>query len=104
MKSLLRALAVFGLAGLLLGPTEALCYGDGTPDESPPAEEQVCDDAGLIGSALGLCIAFCEANDCDAFPDSKKHSKKACEVLRGHYARITGELAFPCEMPPPGDS
>lgn len=100
MKSLLRTLAVFGLAGLLFGPAEALCFGHGTRDESPPAEEQVCDDAGLIGSALGLCVAFCEANDCDAFPNSK-----ACEVLRGNYARITGELAFPCEIEPPdGDS
>ena len=98
MKFLRRAIAVFGFAGLVFGSAAALAFGDGTPDESPPAEEQVCDDAGLMGSALGLCVAFCEANDCDTFPDSK-----ACEVLRGNYARITGELAFPCELiePPP---
>jgi len=98
MKFLRRAIAVFGFAGLVFGSAAVLAFGDGTPDESPPAEEQVCDDAGLMGSALGLCVAFCEANDCDTFPDSK-----ACEVLRGNYARITGELAFPCELiePPP---
>jgi hypothetical protein len=51
-----------------------------------------------MGSALGLCVAFCEANDCDAFPDSN-----ACAVLRANYARITGEFAFPCELSPDGD-
>lgn len=98
MTFVIRMIAVLGLAGLLFGPAPALAYGDGTPDESPPAEEQVCNDAGLMGSALGLCIAFCEANDCDLEP-----SKKACTVLRGNYARTTGELAFPCELiePPP---
>jgi len=99
MKLRRCAITVFGFAGLVFGPAPAFSFGDGTPDESPPAEEQVCDDAGLMGSALGLCVAFCEANDCDTFPDSK-----ACTVLRGNYARITGELAFPCELPPDGDS
>jgi hypothetical protein len=98
MKFLRRTTAALGFAGLVFGTGAALAFGDGTPDESPPAEEQVCDDAGLMGSALGLCVAFCEANDCDQFPDSK-----ACEVLRGNYARITGEFAFPCELPD-GDS
>ena len=99
MKFLRPVIAVFGFAGLVFGPAAAFSYGDGTPDESPPAEEQVCDDAGLMGSAFGLCVAFCEANDCDQFPDSK-----ACGVLRANYARITGELGFPCELPPDGDS
>jgi hypothetical protein len=100
MRILGRTLIVLGLGGLVFAPGAALAYGDGTPDESPPAEEQVCNEAGLMGSALGLCVAFCEANDCDTYPDSK-----ACGVLRGNYARITGELAFPCELvpPPPGD-
>jgi hypothetical protein len=99
MTFLRRAIAVCGLAGLMLAPAAAFSYGDGTPDGSPPAEEAVCDEAGLIGAGYGLCIAFCEANDCDQFPN-----KKACEKLRANYARITGELAFPCEAPPPGDS
>jgi hypothetical protein len=98
MKLLQRAIAVFGFACLVFGPAAAFSYGDGTPDESPPAEEQACEESGLMGSALGLCVAFCEANDCDAFPESK-----ACEVLRGNYARITGELLFPCEVEPPPD-
>lgn len=70
----------------------AAAYGDGTEDGSPPAEEQVCEDAGLLGAAFGLCVAFCEANDCDVAPDSE-----ACERLRANYSKITGELSFPCE-------
>ena len=100
MRSLRRTFALLAFAGLVFGPGSAFAYGDGTPDESPPAEEAVCDESGLIGAAFGLCIAFCEANDCDAFPN-----KKACESLRANYTRITGELAFPCEeVSPPGDS
>jgi hypothetical protein len=99
MRSLRQTLALLAFAGLVSGPATAFAIGHGTPDESPPAEEAVCDESGLMGAAFGLCIAFCEANDCDEFPN-----KKACGVLRANYARITGELAFPCEVPPPGDS
>jgi len=45
-----------------------------------------------ISVSHGLCVAYCEANDCDQFPN-----KKACDVLRDNYARITGEFDFPCE-------
>jgi hypothetical protein len=98
MRSFTSALAGFGLVALLLAPGTSFAFGDGTPDESPPAEEAVCEDAGLMGSALGLCVAFCEANDCDTDPKTP-----ACEKLRANYARNTGELAFPCELvePPP---
>lgn len=95
MEFLRRTIAVFGFSWLLLGPTAALAFGDGTPDESPPAEEQVCDDAGLLGSAFGLCVAFCEANDCDAKLDQP--DDRACSMLREKYARATGELFLPCE-------
>lgn len=98
MKFLGQTIAAFGLAGFVFGPGVALAYGDGTPDGSPPAEEAVCDEAGLMGSALGLCVAFCEANDCDTDPKAK-----ACEVLRGNYARITGDFSFPCEVETPPD-
>ena len=77
-------------------PMAAFGYGQGTPDGQPPAEETVCEDAGLRGAAYGLCVAFCEANDCDTNPDSH-----ACEVLRANYAKITGDLQFPCEVGTP---
>jgi hypothetical protein len=82
--------------GIALAPLAALAYGDGTPDESPPAEEAVCEEAGLMGAAFGLCVAFCEANDCDVHPEDQ-----ACTTLRAKYAKITGELAFPCEVDGP---
>jgi hypothetical protein len=85
-------LAVAGFAATLGASGPSLAFGDGTPDQAPPAEETICEDAGLLGAAFGLCVAFCEANDCDAFPDSQ-----ACDVLRNNYAKITGEVTFPCE-------
>jgi hypothetical protein len=51
-----------------------------------------------MGAAFGLCVAYCEANDCELAPDSQ-----ACNVLRENYLRITGELGFPCEVTDPGD-
>ena len=80
------------LAAATMLPARALAYGNGTPDTDPPAEESACDAAGLRGAAFGLCIAYCEANDCEIQPD-----KHACGVLRANYARITGEDLFPCE-------
>lgn len=76
----------------LATPVAALAYGDGTPDEQPPAEEQPCDAAGLRGAAYGLCIAYCEANDCEIQPD-----KVACNRLRANYAKLTGDDLFPCD-------
>ena len=97
MTILRRAIAVCGFAVLALAPTAAFSVGDGTPDGSPPSEETVCDEE--IGAAYGLCVAFCEANDCDEFPNNKRGKlKKACDVLRANYTRITGELDFPCEV------
>jgi hypothetical protein len=98
MRSLRRAFAAFGAAGLLFAPASAFAAGHGTPDEVPPANETVCEDSGLIGAGYGLCLAFCEANDCDQFPN-----KKACESLRSSFTRITGEQDFPCEAITPPD-
>jgi len=93
---ILKATASTLLAGaLMITSTTATAYGDGTPDEQPPAEEQVCDDAGLLGAAFGLCVAFCEANDCDAQLDQP--DDRACSVLREKYARATGQVFLPCE-------
>ncbi|HVH17411.1 MAG TPA: hypothetical protein VNF72_03850 [Myxococcota bacterium] len=85
----------------LFAAGSALAIGHGTPDGSPPAEESVCDDAGLVGAAYGLCVAYCEAQDCDAFPD-----KPACDRLFDNYVKITGAECFPCDTvtePPPTD-
>ena len=86
------------LAAIAFAPGAAIAAGHGTPDQTPPADEDVCAEAGLRGAAYGLCVAYCEANDCDEFPDSK-----ACEQLFENYSKITGEDSFPCDevTPPP---
>jgi hypothetical protein len=95
MRPLTTSLSALLAGAVMMASTPANAYGNGTPDEQPPAEEQVCDDAGLFGSAFGLCVAFCEANDCDASLDQP--DDRACSMLREKYARATGELFLPCE-------
>ncbi len=92
MNSLRKTSMALLVAAVIASPGLALAYGDGTPDQQPPAEEQICDPAaGLRGAAYGLCVAYCEANDCEIQPD-----KHACTVLLQNFARITGESAVPC--------
>jgi hypothetical protein len=88
-----RSTAVaFVTAALLTAPGFVFAYGHGTPDEQPPAEETVCDpNVGLRGPAYGLCVAYCEANDCELDPG--QHS---CEVLLRNFYRATGRTDVPC--------
>ena len=95
MRILTTTLSVLAVSAVLTMAGSAHAFGGGTPDQQPPAEEQACEDAGLFGSAFGLCVAFCEANDCDA---SDEGDDQACSVLRERYVRATGEVFFPCEI------
>jgi len=88
--TLAAALSGILCAILYLAPTPALGYGDGTPDTDPPAEENVCD--GLGGRLWGLCVAYCEAQDCPA----SEHP--SCDVLRDKLSDITGSNQFPCDV------
>jgi hypothetical protein len=90
--------AALFLTAAIGAPLPAAGYGNGTPDGQPPAEEPVCDNAGLERAAFGLCIMFCEASDCDLHP-----TRSSCRILRRNYHRLTGESLFPCEMPEGGD-
>jgi hypothetical protein len=92
MRIPISALLTLACAAGLGVPGASLAFGDGTPDEAPPAEETVCEDAGLRGAAFGLCVAYCEANDCDTYGDSE-----ACDRLWENYTKITGEQVFPCD-------
>ena len=88
-----RLLDFAGAAALVLTlslvPTVALGYGGGTPDTDPPAEEQVCNAYG--GRAWGLCVAYCEAQDCPA----SEHP--SCDVLRSKLFDLLGSDVFPCD-------
>ena len=96
MRILETTAAMLVVGAMVIASNTAYAYGDGTPDEAPPAEEQACESAGLYGSAYGLCVAFCEANDCDAQLDQP--DDKACSALRKRYLRATEQLFFPCEI------
>jgi hypothetical protein len=94
MKALTRSWLVIGL--LLVAPAP-VALAQGTPDGVTPAAEDAC--TGLMGAAFGLCVAYCEANDCDLNPDSQ-----ACDRLRGNYAKITGTDVLPCEVEEPSEN
>ena len=89
---------------LLLGVTFATAlfstaaFANGTYDGQTPAQEQVCDLAGLEGGAYGLCIAYCEANDCDVRPN-----KKNCKEIRKNFEIRTGSAVLPCDLGVGGD-
>jgi len=87
--TLLAALALVITVGLAAGGAAAFAYGDGTPDTDPPAEEIWCD--GLGGRLWGLCVAYCEAQDCPA----SEHP--SCDVLRNKLFDLTGSVEFPCD-------
>jgi hypothetical protein len=90
------ALAVL-MSATLTTPQLVLAFGQGTPDEQTPAEEVVCDPTvGLRGPAYGLCVAYCEANDCELDPE-----QRACEVLLNNFYRATGRTDVPCVVVPP---
>ena len=48
----------------------------------------VCD--GQSGAAYGLCIAYCEAMDCDS--DIPKADDTACAKIEDCYKQITGDV------------
>ena len=84
------------LTAALLVSAPIRAFANGTPDGQNPSQELVCDEASLERSAFGLCIAFCEATDCDTHP-----KKAACRSLRKNFEKATGTNLFPCETPPP---
>ena len=78
-----------------------------TPDGATPAEESTCDDLKYGTPGLyGLCIAFCEAHDCepdllldDPFSVCKKSDRKILDKYRSKMR--DGDPDMPC-MPNPG--
>jgi hypothetical protein len=77
------------LLTLALGSVGA-AFAQGTPDGVTPAVERICSDQ--RGASYGLCVAYCEAHDCDLEPGSTE-----CATLRANYAKITGTSTFPCD-------
>jgi hypothetical protein len=90
MSPRIRTLLVAGLLTLLAAPA-GIALAQGTPDGVTPAVEAVCAKT-RGGPAYGMCVAYCEANDCDLEPGSRE-----CARLRENYARLTGSSTFPCD-------
>jgi hypothetical protein len=61
-----------------------------TPDGETPAEEDVCDE--FSGASYGLCVAYCEAMDCDEDPNA---DETACERVSERFQAKSGELDAP---------
>ena len=88
------ALALWAAVALVTTAPITVHASGGPRDGQTPAVERVCDDAGLHGAAYGLCVAFCEAQDCDLQPNTR-----SCRELRRNYLRATRTDVFPCELP-----
>jgi len=71
-------------------------------DGLPPSEEDVCDvlqDDGITGGLFGLCNAFCEAKDCDDYPEGE--APRSCDRILANYnkKRDDSEDSLDPEMP-----
>jgi len=68
---------VFGLGACLLGsPASAQ-----TPDSFTPAVEESCTKYEGEGARHGLCVAYCEAQDCD----NTKGSNPSCSTIAERF-------------------
>lgn len=54
-----------------------------------------CENAGLEPGAFGLCVAYCEALDCDG--PHPRGSERACSRLEHNFARRANGAPLPCE-------
>jgi len=78
-----------------------------TPDGETPANEGVCDDLMYATPGLyGLCVAFCEAQDCEpnfSLDNPFENCRPSSEKLLRNYERKMqeGDPPMPCIMLPP---
>ena len=69
-----------------------------TLDGNPPATEEACTKYEGDGARQGLCIAYCEAQDCDA----TKFSNPSCAMIAERFIAWSvkkGYVASPKEKP-----
>jgi hypothetical protein len=63
-----------------------------TPDGDTPSQESSCDSES--GAAFGLCVAYCQAMDCDSV--QKLALENACLTVRDRFVQLAGR-DLPCE-------
>lgn len=70
-----------------------------TPDGATPAEESVCDPLHDASPGLyGLCVSYCEAQDCDSIGDA---IDDRCEVPSIHLLDIYDRIRTAADPPMP---
>lgn len=88
------------LAGLLIAflAFTSPVYSQGTPDGETPATESVCDALiSMTPGLYGLCVAYCEAQDLDAF----NKEPPATQILTNYRKKMrTGDPDMPCVQNP----
>jgi len=85
---------LFGIGILALGtPASAQ-----TPDSFTPAVEEACTKYEGEGARHGLCIAYCEAQDCEATKDSNPSCSSIVESFIS-YSVKKGYVKGPKEKP-----
>jgi hypothetical protein len=89
-SKLVLPIALFGAAGAAAQPTTPEKFG--TPDNLPPPMEDDCDMTS--GAAHGLCVAYCEAMDCDS--DEPRASDQECSKVGNKFFNATQQRP-PCE-------
>jgi len=85
---------LFGI-GILLAATPAFAQ---TPDSFTPAVEEACTKYEGEGARHGLCIAYCEAQDCENTKDSNPSCSTIAERFISYSVR-QGYVKGPKEKP-----
>ena len=85
---------LFGI-GILLAAPPAFAQ---TPDSFTPAVEEACTKYEGEGARHGLCIAYCEAQDCDNTKDSNPSCSTIAERFISYSVR-QGYVKGPKEKP-----
>jgi len=90
----LLVVVLFGIGVLLLGsPASAQ-----TPDSFTPAVEEACTKYEGEGARHGLCIAYCEAQDCD----NTKGSNPSCGTIEERFIAYSKRQGYSV-LPPKGE-
>lgn len=91
-RKILAGMIVF-LFTTMVFTLSTMVFAQGTPDDFTPVQETVCD--GEEAPGRGLCVAYCEAMDCD---DDPQANQTACAKVKQNWQNKTGGTNLPCEI------
>ena len=96
-----RRLHVLAMMVVLVTLAVPTTYAQGTPDGETPPNEGVCDDLLYATSGLyGLCIAYCEAQDCDP-PLIGDDEPPSCQASDRKLLDLYNQKKRPADPPMP---